>query len=147
MNYSAIQAPGYWPLLSLSCLLPFVGFMIAGFILIHARTNERPRLSRRAKIAIVAAMSVATAGSLALMPAIQGLRHQQDRNFAEALQREYAATSSTAFSDLFGTGTVGSYANATLTRDGHDSYVRFLVKDDVITVTELSEAPYPKPAS
>jgi hypothetical protein len=98
-------------------------------------------LGRRGMIAIVSVTAATVIASLALQPAIQGFKDQQDRNFAAALQREYGATSSKTFSDTLGLG--GDWT-AVLTRDGQSTNVRFEVKDGVITPITLSEAPYSK---
>jgi hypothetical protein len=101
-------------------------------------------LTKRTIVTIVSIAVLAFLGSVALSPAIQSLKDQQDRNFAAALQRDYGATSSQPFSEINGLGSIEG--NAVLTRDGVSTNVRFEVKDNVLTPIALTEAPYPKPA-
>lgn len=139
MNYSDIAVPAYMNLWQVAYFLPVAGLLFLGFMVIGAASRESKRFGRRGRIVIGSVTAATVIVSLALQPAIQGFKDQQDRNFAAALQREYGATSSKTFSDAFG---LGGDRTAVLSRDGQPTNVRFEVKDGIITPIALSETPY-----
>lgn len=140
MNYSDIAVPAYKQLFEVAYFLPVAGLLFLGVMVTFAASRQSKTLGRRGMIAIISVTAGTIIASLALQPAIQGFKDQQDRNFATALQREYGATSSKTFSDALGLG--GDWT-AVLTRDGKSTDVRFELKDGVIIPLAQSEATYP----
>jgi hypothetical protein len=141
MNLSEIVVPQYLELTLLSIALPVAGLIFLAVVVAIAFWQQR-KLTKRAMVAVVSFTVFALVCSFALLPAIQSLKDQQDRNFAAALQRTYGATSSAPYSEVIGVGT-GSYTSM-LTRDGKTTNVRFEVRDGIITPITLSEETYPK---
>ena len=144
MNYSDIAVPAYMNLWQVAYFLPVAGLIFLAVIVAIASWRDQRKLGKRALVAIVSVTAATSVASLALLPAIQGFKDQQDRNFAAALQREYGATSSKTFSEVFG---LAGDRVSVLTRDGKATKVRFLINDDdMITPISIttSEETYQK---
>jgi hypothetical protein len=141
MNLSDIVVPQYLELTMLSIALPVAGLIFLTVVVAIAFWRQR-KLTKRAMVAVVSVTVLALVCSFALLPTIESLKDQQDRNFAAALQRTYGATSSEPYSEVIGVG-IRRHTSA-LTRDGKTTNVRFEVKDGIITPIALSEETYPK---
>jgi hypothetical protein len=139
MNLSAIEVPQYLDLTLLSIALPVAGLIFLTLVVAIAFWRQR-KLTKRAMVAVTCVTAFTLIASFALSPAIQGFKDQRDRNFAAALQRDYGATSSKTYSEIFG---VSRYGNAVLTRDGKTANVRFEIRNGTVTPIVLSEETYP----
>lgn len=126
MNISEIKVPEFWP--TLYVVYGIVGAALLGFALIVVNVSSKGKktFSRLQWIAVGALFAIIIGTGATGTVLTHDMKDRQERNFATALQRTYGATSSTSYQDILWSHD----REATLTRDGKDTVVRFEFDDD-----------------
>lgn len=126
MNISEIKVPEFWPTLEVT--QGIIAAAVLGLVLIvfNVSSQGKKQFSRRQWIAggVLLAIAIGTGATSIILA--HDMKDRQERNFAAALQRTYGATSSRSYQDILWSHD----REATLTRDGKDTLVRFEFDDD-----------------
>lgn len=139
MNISDIEIPEYWPIVTvIECIIGVValGFF---FILFKVVSQGRQKFSRRQTVTGGVLVAIAIGAGATNIILTNDMTDHQNSNFAAALQRTYGATSSKTYQDI----KWSHDREATLTRDGKDTLVRFDFGGGTIRPVIPSQSDYP----
>jgi hypothetical protein len=140
MNISDFSPSDYLPLLitmAVSAGLMFAGVIACLYAYASVSAKEKLKVTPfvlRGAIAVVGIAAFCVSSSM-----LQASGDHADKNFARALSEKYGATSSVSYTDMM---THAKY-DATLTRDGKQTLVRFTNADGKLTPVVLSNGEYP----